>query len=322
MEHYPVLADEVVGYFSTSDAPKRIIDATVGAGGHSALLLDTFTTATIVAVDADARMIERARQRLAYYLERVSFVHMWFDDFFASFTGSVDRILFDLGISLFHVALPEAGFSFRDDGPLDMRLQADSGVPSAADYLRTVSEEELANTIYEYGEERYSRRIAGAIVRRRKQRPFTSTADLAGVVAGAVTGVSGGGKSSRRRRHPAVRTFQALRIRVNDELNRISRALPKAAEHLAPGGRLAVISFHSLEDRIVKHTFKSLQNPASGHSTGGGNVPMVDTEGVRRFRVITRKPVIPTIEEINRNAPSRSAKLRVLECCTEESAGE
>lgn len=310
MEHYPVMAQEVLAWFRTSTEPKVIIDATIGAGGHSALFLKEFRTARIVAVDADARMIERARQSLIQDQTRVSFNHMWFDDFFAQFQDSADRILLDLGVSLFHLALSDGGFSIREDGPLDMRLNAESGVQSAADLIRTTRESELADIIYRFGEERHSRRIARAIVRRRESRPFTRTADLASVVAGASVGKS--------RRHPATRTFQAIRIAVNDELGRLARAIPLAAGALSAGGRLAIISFHSLEDRIVKRAFRALETPAGDDSISGGKVPMVVSGELPRYRVLTRKPQIPGDEEISVNAPSRSAKLRVLERVEEE----
>ncbi len=304
MEHVPVLAREAVHWMGGLDKPAVVIDATVGAGGHSSLFLEHLPVSSLLAVDADFDMLERARQRLASGAPTVSFHNMWFDEFFAQYDGFADRIFFDLGVSMYHLGLPEGGFSIKSDGALDMRLDRHRGNKTAADLVNTRSEREIADAIFAFGEERLSRRISRAIVNRRTKRPFETTGDLAGVVASVVT--RGRDRSGRVRRHPATRTFQALRIWVNDELERIRRALPLAAQRLAVGGRLGVISFHSLEDRIVKQTFRAL-------STHDPSLPMVDVREAAHFRLLTKKPITPLDDEVRENRASRSAKLRVVE---------
>lgn len=279
----------------------RICDATVGGGGHSARLLELDDTSTLVAIDADQSMLGRARSRLGNIHgadERISWHHGWFDEELPKL-GTFDRILIDLGVSMMHLREGERGFSLREDGPLDMRLNRRADNEGAADLIARIGERELADLIFRYGEERYSRRIARAIVSRRASVPIGRTADLASIIWSAVP------LSYRHgRMHPATRTFQAIRIAVNDELGRIERVLPAAAEALKPTGRLVVISFHSLEDRIVKHRFRSMAEV---------NQPMVKEEGSARFRVLTKKPLVPTEVEIERNPAARSAKLRALE---------
>jgi len=224
---------------------------------------------------------------------------------------------------MFHLKEAARGFSLREDGPLDMRLNATDGGETAAELIGRISEAELADVLYLYGEERYSRRIARAIIDHRSTG-LDTTGRLADVVKSAVPP-----KYRHGRNHPATRTFQALRIAVNDELGRIERAIPAAAERLSPGGRLAVITFHSLEDRIVKHTFRRLEgragasdqsqfvsHPGQKGSTRDVRWPMYEEGG--QFRVVTRKPVVPTEQELASNSASRSAKLRVLERTTEE----
>jgi 16S rRNA (cytosine1402-N4)-methyltransferase len=249
-------------------------------------------------------MIKRARERLGRGAP-VTIVHGWFDEILAERT-EFDRILLDLGISMVHLREPEMGFSFREDGPLDMRLNASPGVEGAAELLRRIRGSELADIIFRYGEERYSRRIAAAICRDRTEAT-KGTASLAEVVRRAVPPAY-----RRGRNHPATRTFQAIRIAVNDELRRIERGIPAAALSLAPGGRLVVITFHSLEDRIVKHAFRAL----AGASTPAQNVSIVREAG--EFAIVTKKPIAPQEEEIARNPAARSAKMRVLERCERE----
>lgn len=298
------MAEEVERQFDPLPHDGLIIDATCGAGGHSVRLLERYPSCRLIGLDADPRMLEMARARLAPYEERFQLVHAWFDEYFASGVGPVDRILFDLGVSMVHMRTAEAGFSLLLDGPLDMRLNPAAGGSSAADLVNELREDELADIIFRYGEDRNSRRIAREIVRRRRGCPLRTTAELADAVRAATPP-----KQRFGRLHPATRTFQALRIAVNDELGRIERALPAAAAALRVGGRLAVISFHSLEDRIAKRTFRSLSET--------GNVPMVEG-GASRFRVVTRKPLTPSDEEAGANAASRSAKMRVLERVAEE----
>ncbi len=205
---------------------------------------------------------------------------------------SVDGVLFDLGVSSPQVDEPSRGFSFQSKGPLDMRMDQSSG-RTAADIVNHTDETDLADIIFQFGEERYSRRIARAIVRARTRGPFQTTSELAATIASAVPA-----HYRRGRIHCATRTFQALRIAVNDELSQLEPALRDAADVLAPGGRLCVISFHSLEDRIVKRTFRALAGT--------------------RLTILTKRPQLPTEEEIDRNPRSRSAKLRVAERIVQE----
>lgn len=243
-------------------------------------------------MDADATMMARASDRLAEYGERVEFVNAWFDDFFAETAVRPDRVLMDLGVSMFHFSMAGRGFSFRSDEPLDMRL-SDGLEESAADLVNGRGENELADIIFRYGEERLSRRIASRIVGRRAEDPITTTKELADLIWRSVP------PSYRHGRiHPATRTFQALRIAVNGELVRIERAIPLVLDKLQPGGRLAIISFHSLEDRIVKHRFR-------------------ETAAEGPYTVLTRKPVVPSEAEAASNPAARSAKLRVIERVSE-----
>ncbi|MFW5827937.1 MAG: 16S rRNA (cytosine(1402)-N(4))-methyltransferase RsmH [Alkalispirochaeta sp.] len=317
----PVLLDEVMESFAPFPAEGRICDGTFGGGGHTARLLELCSGCTVTAIDADEEMIRRGRRRWGS-AGRLTLIHGWFDEVLPELPLQ-DRVLLDVGVSMFHLKEADRGFSLREDGPLDMRLNPTEDGETAAELIGRISEAELADVLYLYGEERYSRRIARAIIDHRSSG-IDTTAQLAEVVKSAVPP-----KYRHGRNHPATRTFQALRIAVNDELGRIERAIPAAAGRLAAGGRLAVITFHSLEDRIVKHTFRRLEgragagdtsqfvhHPAHKGSTPPPRRPMYEEEG--QFRVITRKPVVPTEQELASNPASRSAKLRVLERATEE----
>ncbi|MFW5684282.1 MAG: 16S rRNA (cytosine(1402)-N(4))-methyltransferase RsmH [Spirochaetota bacterium] len=286
--HRSVLVEEVVTYLEPTSPGAVLVDATLGEGGHSARFLEQFPSLSVVGIDADAVMQARAAERLAAFGERVTLVNSWFDDFFATTTLSPDRILMDLGVSMYHFSLAGRGFSFRADEPLDMRL-SDGLERSAADLVNELPEEELANLIYRYGEERLSRRIAARIADERAQRRLTTTKELADAIWRSVPASYRHG-----RLHPATRTFQALRIAVNGELDRVERAIPLALGRLPVGGRLAIISFHSLEDRIVKHRFRE-------HAADGP------------FAVLTKKPIVPSESESSENPAARSAKLRVIE---------
>ncbi len=271
----------------------RYLDATVGGGGHALAVLQAAQPGgRLLGIDADPAALAATAARLhaAGLTEQVVLCHGSFADLatLAATAGfsTFDGILFDLGVSSYQLDTPERGFSFAADGPLDMRLDPTQGL-TAADMVNRLSERELADIIFLYGEEHAARRIARAIVEHRRTQPFHRTAELAEVVVRAV-----GGRHSRI--HPATRTFQALRIAVNHELDRLQTALPQAVELLAPGGRLAVISFHSLEDRIVK---QFLRAEASGETP--------------RLTILTKKPVVPTAAEVASNPRARSAKLRV-----------
>ena len=297
--HVSVMLDEVESFIRPISPGMRICDATLRGGGYTARLLELCSECTVVGIDADESMIARARARIGA-TDRLRTIHGWFDEVIPEI-APVDRIVMDLGVSMVHLRDAERGFSFREDGPVDMRLDATRDGDTAADLIRSLSERDLADVIYRYGEERYSRRIARAICDDRT-RAASGTAALAEVVRRAVPP-----QYRRGRNHPATRTFQALRIAVNDELGRIERAIPLAAAALSPGGRLIVVSFHSLEDRIVKHSFRALSRP----STPSTEQPMVNKE--EEYLVRTKKPVVPSEEERTSNPASRSAKLRVLE---------
>ncbi len=289
--HLPVMLDEVLHHLAPNAPDSLIVDGTLGEGGHSLRFLERFPDCRVLGIDADSTMRERASQRLAAYQDRFEVVSGWSDEIFASWNREQpQRILMDLGISVFHYEGSGRGFSFRIDEPLDMRLNPESG-SSAADLVNQLREEDLANLIYEYGEERFSRRIAKRIVEQRRSEAFTGTLRLAEVVAKAMPPNARHGKI-----HAATKTFQALRIAVNDELDRLDHVLEVAPSLLPPGGRLGIISFHSLEDRRVKLAFRGLADKDDG-----------------KYRLLSRKPFMPGDSETRENPPSRSAKFRVIE---------
>ncbi|MCK5735843.1 MAG: 16S rRNA (cytosine(1402)-N(4))-methyltransferase RsmH [Spirochaetaceae bacterium] len=289
--HVSVMPDEVMEYLVPSRPDALVIDGTLGEGGHSQRFLETYPDCRLVGVDADVIMGERASERLAQWKDRFDLKTGWTDEILDCWSGdSPDLILMDLGISTFHYDGSGRGFSFKSEEPLDMRLDEDGG-NDAAELVNTLREEDLADLIFTYGEERFSRRIARRIVEERKKAPIRDSSVLAGIVARAVPS-----KSRHGRIHAATRTFQALRIAVNSELDRLSRLLETAPGLLAPGGRLGIISFHSLEDRLVKRAFRALDIRFGG-----------------TFNVLTRKPLVPSDEECRANPPSRSAKFRVIE---------
>lgn len=282
--HVPVLPTETLALLNPQPG-QTWVDCTTGAGGHTALIADRVgPTGQVVGLDQDAQMLDLARPRLAG--RPVTLVRANFDQLSEVLANlglaKVDGVLADLGFCSDQLADPARGLSFRDDGPLDMRLDATAG-QTAADLVNTLSEGGLADLIFEYGEERLSRRVAKRIVERRQERRFEMTADLAEVVRRCVPR-SGG-------LDPATRTFQALRVAVNDELGVLDRLLATLPAIVRPGGRVGIISFHSLEDRRVKHAFR---------------VPEV-------WQVVTRKPVEATPAEAATNPRSRSAKLRVAQ---------
>ncbi len=278
-------------------------DGTLGGGGHAEAILDaTSPDGRLLGVDVDSAAVERTAARLARFGERATLRKARFDELGQIADeleiGQFDGILLDLGFSTDQIDDPSRGFSFQSDGPLDMRLDP-AGDVTAADLVNTLSVEDLADVIWRFGDERRSRRIARAIDR---ARPVTTTAKLAEVIARAA------GPGARRLKiHPATRTFQALRIAVNDELNVLERTVPMAIDHLAPGGRLAIISFHSLEDRIVKRAFL-----AESGNLPEGAPPMAVPPPARIIR-ITRRPIRPSDAEIALNPRARSALLRIAE---------
>ncbi len=281
------MKDEVLSFLNPGDREALLVDCTLGEGGHTSLLLERYPALRVVGLDRDIRILEKAQHRMAPYGDRFQARNVCFDDFWRTYDGpQVDYVLFDLGISVFHYEESGRGFSFRRREILDMRLSAD-GELSAQDVVNTYDEKSLADLVFNYGEERYSRRIASAICFYRQTKRIEYTDELADIVWNAVPN-----EYRHRRIHPATKTFQALRIEVNGELDRIEPALEGAVKALKPGGRIAVITFHSLEDRPVKWFFKSHENI---------------------LEILTRKPVEPTEEECSVNPPSRSAKLRVVE---------
>jgi 16S rRNA (cytosine1402-N4)-methyltransferase len=284
--HTPVLLDEVIQFLEPKPGG-RFIDATLGAGGHTQALLDrTAPDGRVLAIDQDESALEKARETLASFGSRVVLVHSNFKDVAAVAAAQgfleVDGILADSGISSMMVDDPSRGFSFMREGPLDMRMDQNQEL-TAAEVVNTYSEKEIADILYNYAEERRSRAIARSIVR---ARPLKLTTDL----ARAVERVMGGPRYGRI--HPATRTFQALRIHVNDELKSLETFLDSSMAVVRSGGRLVVITFHSLEDRIVKNKFRAPRVPG---------------------RVLTKKVVKGTEEELGRNPRARSAKLRAWE---------
>ena len=277
------------------------VDATLGAAGHAEALLEAGARVHLLGLDRDPAALERARSRLARFGSRVEILEADFSDLDRLLEGrpAPDAVLADLGVSSMQLDVAERGFSFRRDGPLDMRMGRSGR--SAAEILADASVEELTRIFREYGEERMSAKIARGIVAERSQRPITTTRQLARIVASA--------KGSRERIDPATRVFQALRIEVNQELVALSRFLAAAVRHAADRGRLAVISYHSLEDRIVKETFRR----ESGTCLCPPRVPRCVCGARTAVRVLTRRPVVPSEEERRANPRSRSARLRVAE---------
>jgi 16S rRNA (cytosine1402-N4)-methyltransferase len=305
-KHIPVMMDEVIAAL----APKKgetYVDGTFGAGGYTRAILSA-DECNMIAIDRDPAAIARSAVLSEEFAGRFRIVEGCFGDMadlLASIeVSSVDGIVLDIGVSSFQLDEAERGFSFNDDGPLDMRMSAKG--TSAADVVNTFEEEELANLIYQYGEERKSRRIAAAIVRRRSEEPFTRTRDLALTIESVLGRPPV--KKGRKAIHPATRTFQALRIYVNDELGELERVLDAAEVVLAPEGRLVVVSFHSLEDRIVK----SFMAERSGRLPSESRHMPVSMEArpSPSFELLTKGVQKPTAEEESVNPRSRSARLR------------
>ncbi len=300
--HIPVLFHEVLDGLRVGPGG-QYVDATVGGGGHAAgILAASSPDGRLLGLDRDPAAIEVARTRLASYAGRVVFAHSSFSRLAEVMQVyhflPADGILFDLGLSSLQLADPGRGFAFATDGPLDMRFDPEGGGVTAAVLVNTLSIEELTALLYRYGEERRARRIAEAIV---AARPLYTTKELTAVVERVV--------GRRGRIHPATRTFQALRIAVNEELVALEEALPQAVESLAPGGRLVVIGFHSLEDRLVKRFMRR----ESRDCLCPPEAPVCICDHRATLRLVTRKPIRPTAGETAANPRSRSARLRVAE---------
>jgi 16S rRNA (cytosine1402-N4)-methyltransferase len=304
--HAPALLDEVLIYLAPRPGAV-IVDATVGDGGHAEAIVNRIAPAgRLIGLDRDADAVRRSEERLRPFgrnviVRQANFAALGpaLDDIGV---GHVDGVLFDLGVSSRQLLEPDRGFSFDRQGPLDMRMDPRQTI-TAADLANTLSERELADLIYRYGEERASRRIARQIVSR---RPLETTRDLARAVEAAL----GGG---RGRLHPATRTFQALRIATNAETDALASGLPQAIDRLRPGGRICVIAFHSLEDRIVKQ----ILGLAARGCTCPPEAPICTCGRQRTLRIITKKPVVPTPAEVRRNPRARSARLRAAERLSE-----
>ncbi len=325
LQHLPVLADEVLNGLNVQPGG-RFIDGTLGGGGHTKLLLqrtrltrteahqdsraDGVAAGQVLGLDVDPAAIRRVRKRFPGEISagRLSVAQAPFDQIERTarqhgFT-EVDGILLDLGLSSFQLDTPARGFAFRNDGPLDMRFDPTTGF-SAAELINNRSWEEIADILYQYGEERQSRSIARAIV---ASRPVSTTAQLADIVSRAMR------SRSRQKIHPATRTFQALRIAVNDELGQLARAMTQIPALLRPGGRVAIIAFHSLEDRLVKEWMRDNARKFRPDPT----LPAGGQEQIPVLALCNKKPIVPAAAEIQENPRSRSAKLRIAEKLPEQ----
>jgi 16S rRNA (cytosine1402-N4)-methyltransferase len=303
-DHLPVLSERVVELLAPA-APGLLVDATVGLGGHAEALLQTAPGFQLLGLDRDPRALARAGERLRRFADRVRLVEATFDQLPEVLdrleVTAVRAVLADLGCSSLQLDTADRGFSFLADGPLDMRMGVDG--PTAAELLERASWEDLVKILKDYGEERRAKAIARAIVKKREQTPLGTTGQLSRLVQDVV------GYSRSGRIHPATRTFQALRIAVNDELGQLERFLEPAVGRLSAGGRIAVISFHSLEDRIVKHTLRRL----TGRCTCPPDLPICRCEPQRLVNVLTPSPVRPDDAEVAQNPRARSARLRAAE---------
>jgi len=299
--HQPVLLDEAMSFLQPCGGG-LFVDATLGSGGHSEAILAASPDPIVIGIDQDAAALKLAKERLKRFGERVRFVHANFAEI-VKVVGS-DRptgIIADLGVSSMQFDSETRGFSLRYDAPLDMRMDPDAGGPTAAELLATLGQDELANIIYQFGEERASRKIARWIIEKREAgTPIETTQQLADLVRRAVRA------NPKDKIHPATRTFQALRIAVNGELDILDRFIADAVDLLKTDGVLAVITFHSLEDRIVKQTFQRL----AGRCQCPPRIPQCVCGAVKKVEILTRKPVIPSASEQAENSRSRSAKLR------------
>ncbi|MDR1869861.1 MAG: 16S rRNA (cytosine(1402)-N(4))-methyltransferase RsmH [Treponema sp.] len=309
--HTPVLLEEVLQFLGPRGKNELMVDANTGEGGHSYAFLSRYPDLKIVCIDVDNAILEIAKKRLEKYADRIYFYSGWSNEFFADYPSELrrpDTIFFDLGCSFFHYKTSGRGFSFSADEYLDMRLDTSDGL-TAADLLARLPERELADILFNNSGEKFSRRIASAIVNERKNAAITTTTALAALVERAVPASYRHGPI-----HPATRTFQSLRIAVNGELSRLPALLEGALRVLEPGGRLGCISFHSLEDRIVKNFFRTMNK----NCTCPQQAPICRCEGRRSVNVLTKKGITSGKDEIERNPPSRSARLRVVEKVLDE----
>ena len=304
--HYSVLLNECIEALNIR--PDGVyVDGTLGMGGHSEQIARRLTTGRLIAIDRDAEAIRRASARLAPWADRITFVHGNFRDLPALLDGAgvdkADGMLFDLGVSSPQLDEAERGFSYMADAPLDMRMDAEQSL-TAWNVVNEWPEDRLKRILFEFGEERYAPRIAAAIVRQRQDGPIGSTAELVEVIKRAMPAAA-----KREKQHPAKRSFQAIRIAVNDELAAVSELMEQATDRLNPGGRLAVICFHSLESRIVKNAIASRENGC----TCPRDFPVCVCGFKQTLKSVGRKPIVPSARELEENPRSRSASLRVAE---------
>ena len=304
--HKSVLLDECIDALAIK--PEGIyLDGTLGGAGHSLEIVSRLTTGRLIGVDRDRVALAAAQERLKDYLPRVTFVHSNFSELDRILEElqipAVDGMLFDLGVSSPQLDDALRGFSYMADAPLDMRMDRDDPL-TAGEIVNRWPQEELRRILYEYGEERYAPQIAGAIVRSREKKPIETTLELVDIIRSAMPP-----QALREKQHPAKRSFQAIRIAVNDELTSVSKMMQAAIRRLKPGGRLAVITFHSLEDRIVK---SEMQQAARG-CTCPPEFPVCVCGKKPQIRLVTRKPIVSGAKELEENPRARSAKLRVAE---------
>jgi 16S rRNA (cytosine1402-N4)-methyltransferase len=301
--HYSVQLQDCLEYLD--QLPKKssyvFVDGTFGGGGHTFAFVEKVENSKIYTFDQDIEAFKNGQKRIANESKQgvINLIHDNFSNFenhISELKGKIDAIVLDLGVSSHHFDSGERGFSFKYDAPLDMRMNTTNDGETAKDIVNDYDEEDIANILYNYGEEKFSRRIASKIIEVRNEKPIETTFELADLIKGCYPG-----KLRHGRIHPATKSFQALRIKVNSELDVLEQSLPKFYDYLDENGLLMVISFHSLEDRIVKHCFKKLFNENSDNCT-----------------ILTKKPKLPSQKEVDENSRSRSAKLRVLRKAMEE----
>jgi len=306
--HVPVLLDRVVALVAPplQQPGSVMVDATLGLGGHTEAVLTRCPEARVIGVDRDVHALERSRERLAPFGDRITFAHAVYDEIPEVIADlgldHVDGVLFDLGVSSMQLDVRERGFAYAEDAPLDMRMDDTTGL-TAADVLNTYPVEELTRILKQYGEERFARRIAESVVREREREPFTRSARLVDLIRDAIPA-----PARRTGGHPAKRTFQALRIEVNDELSVLRRAIPAAMGSIGVGGRVVVMSYHSLEDRLVKQAFTE-----KTRSDLPPDLPFVPEGHEPELRLVTRGAEKASAEEIAENPRAASVRLRAVE---------